>query len=248
MRYMLALYAREVRRFRKIWMDTLFTPIISTLLFLTVFGVLMGQRSIGNAQALPFIYTGLLGMTIINASFMNPGFALVLAKNHGTIVDLQLVPIPRWQIGLAYTLAAATRALVALTTVIVTSIWFVPDMTLTHPALLVVAILLTGIEFGLIGTVFGMWASSFEAVTFMTTFIMQPMIFLGGVFYPIQSLPGIWQTISQFNPLFHNINLIRYGFIGYSDVPPLFSLGVMIAATLLLFFILNQVIHRKLSG
>ena len=243
---MWALYAREVHRFRKIWPDTLLSPIISAWLFLAVFGVIMGDRQMGDMNALLFIYSGLLGMTVINGAFMNPGFALVLAKNLGTIGDLQVAPIRKWQVGMAYTLAAATRSLVALSAVLLSSIWLIPDISLTHPAALFFAIVITGVEFGLIGVVFGMLAKSFESVTVMTTFIMQPMIFLGGVFYPISALPGIWSSVSLFNPLYHNINIIRWGLTGYADTAPLISFAFVCLSVAVLTVVMSLASKAKL--
>lgn len=227
----LALYGREVMRFRKLWLDTIFSPIVSVGLYLGVFGFVAGDRLVAGMPYLVFIYVGLVSMMMINSSFSNPSFALIISKNVGTIVDLQLVPLAPWAIGLAYALAAATRAVATLCVAVLFTIWFIPLPVLAHPFLLVGAIIITGLEFGLLGVVFGMRARNFEALTFMTTFVMQPMIFLAGVFYPVSQLPGIWSKVAQFNPIHHTINILRYSATGFADASPIVSVVVVLVIT-----------------
>ncbi|MCX6781374.1 MAG: ABC transporter permease [Candidatus Magasanikbacteria bacterium] len=245
---MWALYAREVKRFQKILLDTVFSPLVSVLMYLGVFGVVAGSRTIGEGpHALPyitFVYVGLLGMMMVNSSFSNPSFALIIAKNVGNIIDLQLVPIKAWKVGIAYACAALTRGLFTLVVAILATAWFIPGLGIHSFVYLILALVLTGLEFGMLGVTFGFWAKNFEALTFMTTFIMQPMIFLAGVFFPIATLPAPWATISQFNPIHHNINLLRYAVTGYSDTNPIVSLGVVVGMSVVLFGIM-QVVTRK---
>jgi ABC-2 type transport system permease protein len=245
---MWALYAREVKRFQKIWMDTIFNPIVSIGLYLAVFGVIAGDRFVSGVPYLTFIYVGLLSMNLINASLSNPSFALIISKNLGTIVDLQIAPIAPWRVGLAYALAALTRSIITLAIGIILTIWFIPMSAITNPLLLIGAIVMTGIQFGMIGVTFGMWAKNFEALTFMTTFVMQPMIFLAGVFYPIDSLPTPWNVVSQFNPLHHNINLLRYAATGYADGNPWTSFAVVAILLVLVAIAMQYAVRRKLRA
>ena len=248
MTYMWALYAREVKRFQKLWMDTVFSPIVSTILFLSVFGVVAHGQTVGEVPYLLFIYVGLLSMNVVNSSFSNPAFALVIGKNTGTIVDLQLVPIQPWGVGIAYALAALTRAVVTISIAVLATGWFIPELSLQHPLLLLVGFALTALEFGMLGVTFGMWAKGFESLTFITTFVMQPMIFLAGVFYPIATLPAPWNIISSFNPLHHNINLIRYAGTGYSDGNPLVSLAVVVGLSGILFVAMHFSTKKKMRA
>ncbi len=227
-------------------MDTVFSPIVSMILYLAVFGVVAGGKMVGDTNYLAFIYSGLLGMIIINSSFSNPGFALIISKNLGSIIDLQLAPIKPWAIGIAYALAAMTRGVVTLILAMLLTVWFVPGFTVEHPFLLLVVLVLSGLQYGIIGVLFGMWAKNFEALTFITTFVLQPMIFLAGVFYPISQLPQPWYTVSSFNPLHHNINLFRYAFLGYSDVSPYLSLAIVIGLTVVLFLIMQYSTRRNI--
>lgn len=241
---MLALYAREVKRFQKLWMDTIFNPIVSVGLYLAVFGIITGNRMVGDVPYLAFIYVGLLSMNVINASMSNPAFALIISKNVGTIVDLQIAPIAPWRVGLAYALAAVTRSFATLCVALLLTVWFIPIHGIANPLLLIGAIIATGLQFGMLGVAFGMWAKGFEALTFLTTFVLQPMIFLAGVFYPIDTLPSPWNVISAFNPLHHNINLIRYAALGYADGSPWVS-ALVIGVLLVVLAILVQVVVRK---
>jgi ABC-2 type transport system permease protein len=246
MTHMWALYAREVHRFRKLWMDTVFSPIVSVILYLSVFGIVVGGKMVGDLSYIQFIYTGLLSMMMVNSSFSNPGFALIISKNVGTIIDLQLAPIKAWKVGMAYALAALTRGLVTLLVAILATIWFIPSLGLHNLGYLIGGLVLTGLEFGMLGVTFGMKAKNFEALTFMTTFIMQPMIFLAGVFYPIAVLPGVWAKIAVFNPIHHNINILRYGATGYSDGNPLVSLAVVVCMSALLFAAMHFVTKKSI--
>lgn len=245
---MWALYAREVKRFQKLWMDTVFNPIVSIALYLAVFGVIAGDRVIDGVPYLAFIYVGLLSMNLINASISNPAFALIISKNLGTIVDLQLAPISPWRVGLAYALAALTRGVITLAVGLALTVWFIPLGGIAYPLLLLLGIALTGIQFGIVGVAFGMWAKNFEALTFLTTFILQPMIFLAGVFYPIDSLPTPWNVISQFNPLHHNVNLLRFATTGYADGNPWVSLAVIAVLLVIATVAMQYVVKKKLRA
>ncbi len=245
---MWALYAREVKRFQKLWMDTIFNPIVSIGLYLAVFGVVAGDRVIHGVPYLAFIYIGLLSMNLINASISNPAFALIISKNLGTIIDLQLAPISPWRVGLAYALAALTRGVITLFVGVLLTAWFIPLGGIAHPFLLLLAIALTGIQFGIVGVAFGMWAKNFEALTFLTTFVLQPMIFLAGVFYPIDSLPSPWNIISQFNPLHHNVNLLRFAVTDYADGNPWRSLIIVITLLVAATVAMHYIVKKKLRA
>lgn len=244
---MWALYGREVKRFQKIWMDTVFSPIVSVVLYLAVFGIVGAERTIDGLPYVTFVYAGLLAMMVVNSSFSNPSFALIIAKNVGSIIDLQLIPIKAWRIGVAYALAAFTRGFLTLLIAAGVTVWFIPALGFFHPLYLVIALFMTGLEFGMLGVIFGFLAKNFEALTFMTTFVLQPMIFLAGVFYPISTLPRPWSTISMFNPIHHNINLFRYAITGYADVSPAISLAVILAFSATLFIIMYYVTKRSIK-
>ncbi len=245
--YMWALYAREVKRFQKLWFDTVATPIMSTILYLAIFGVVAAGRAVAGTNYTAFVYAGLLGMMMINSSFSNPTFALILSKNVGTIIDIQLAPIAPWRVGISYALAAFTRGLFTVVIAALVTIWFIPGIAILHPLAFIAALIFSGMEFGMLGVTFGLLMKNFETLTLVMTFIIQPMIMLGGVFYPVDILPYPWNLVSQFNPLHHNINLIRYGMIGYSDLTPAISFGVLFGLCVLLFIVMNHVAMKSLK-
>lgn len=245
-RGMWALYAREVHRFRQLFIDTVLSPVVSLTLYLVVFRIILNSDQLTAVDDLSFIYAGLLAMLVVNNSFSNPGFALIIAKNVGSIIDLQLVPIPHWQIGIGYALAALTRGGVTLLVAAGCTVWFVPEMTILHPLLFLATVGLVGIEFGMLGVIFGMWAKDFSSLTFMMTFILQPMVFLAGLFYPISRLPASWATISLFNPLFHHMNLFRYTLIGYTDAPLWISSLAVLFLGVCLFMIMYWSTRKKM--
>lgn len=246
MTYAFALFAREFKRFQKLWLDTVMSPIISVVLYLAVFGIVMGEQTVAGLGYLEFIYSGLLAMIVINSSFANPSFGLIISKNLGTFVDLQLAPLAPWKINLAYAGAATIRAAFTAAIALLATAWFIPGFGIANVPFFLAGIALTGLELGLLGMAFGMHARSFESMTFMSSFVMQPMIFLSGVFYPIGNLPGIWGTIAAFNPLHHNVNIVRYAMTGYSDGNHLVSLAVVMSLIALLLVITQIVTSRKI--
>ena len=245
---MWAVYAREVKRFQKLWLDTIFNPIVSVGLYLAVFGVIAGDRVIAGVPYVAFIYVGLLSMNLINASMSNPAFSIIISKNVGTIVDLQVIPVSPWRIGLAYALAALTRAILTLAAALAFTVWFFPLHSIAHPFMLVAAIVISGLEFGMVGVAFGMWAKNFEALTFLTTFLLQPMIFLGGVFYPTDTLPSPWNVVSQWNPLHHNINALRYAVTGYTDGDPWRSFAAIATFLVIATITMHVIVRNKLRS
>jgi ABC-2 type transport system permease protein len=186
-------------------------------------------------------------MMMVNSSFSNPTFALILSKNVGTIIDIQLAPIAPWRIGISYALAAFTRGMFTVVVAGLLTIWFIPGISLQHPFLFLLALAVTGIEFGMLGVTFGFLIKNFETLTLIMTFLIQPMIMLAGVFYPVSTLPAPWNYVSLFNPLHHNINLLRYSMIGYNDFSPILSLGIMCALAIVLFLIMNRISARSLK-
>lgn len=243
----LALTGREFKRFQKIWMDTVFSPIISAGLYTMVFGVALSSQLIQGYPYITFVFIGLLSMLLIQSAFSSPSFALIIGKNLGTVNDLLVVPLRPAAIGMAYTTAAAGRAIFTALIALLTVGWFIPQLTVQHPLLAVGAVLLTAVQFGLLGVVFGAFAKSFESLTFITSFVFQPLVFLGGTFFPVSQLPGIWATVAMWNPLHHNINLLRGATLGITDAPLLVSAGVVCATTVVLFGAMLWAVRTRLA-
>ncbi|MFN8671227.1 MAG: ABC transporter permease [Candidatus Sericytochromatia bacterium] len=237
------LFRREVTRFTKILVDTTVSPIVSNLLYLIIFSVAFTGRKVMGVEYVQFLASGLIPMTLINSSFSNPSFALVIAKFAGTINDLLISPLTGAQIALSYIGAAMVRALfTGLLTFIV--ILFFTHLSIHSIPLLILAALLTSAFFGTLGVVFGYFAKQFDSLTMISTFVMTPMSFLGGVFFNVALLGEPWRSISYINPMLYFIDLIRFSILGVSYIDPILSLSVAIISNIILLpfaiYLFNQ--------
>lgn len=229
-----SLFRREATRFRKIIVDTTVSPIVSNLLYLIIFNVAVSGRHVDGVEYIQFLAPGLVTMTLINSSFSNPSFALVIAKFSGTITDILIAPLSGAQIVLAYVGAAMVRALVTAAATLIVILLFT-HLSVAHLGLAILGAFLTSFFFGTLGVIFGYFAKQFDSMTMMTTFVMTPMSFLGGVFYPISSLDGVWKSISLINPMLYFIDLMRYSFIDRQFINHNTSLLIAIVTNLVLF-------------
>lgn len=228
------LFRREVTRFSKIIIDTTVSPVVSNLLYLIIFNVAVSGREVDGVKYIQFLAPGLITMTLINSAFSNPSFALIIAKFSGTISDILIAPLSGMQIVFAYVGAAIVRALVTATATFCVILLFT-HLSIYNLPLTIVSAIMTAFFFGTLGVIFGYFAKQFDKLTMMTTFIMTPMSFLGGVFYPISNLPEPWRTISLFNPMLYFIDLVRFSILGKSYVEPSYSFMVAFLANILLF-------------
>lgn len=228
------LFRREVTRFRKIIIDTTVSPVISNLLYLIIFNMAVSGREVQGISYIEFLAPGLITMTLINSSFSNPSFALIIAKFSGTISDILIAPLSGTQIVLAYVGAAIVRAVVTAFATLVVILMFT-HLSIYSIGLTIVAGLLTSFFFGTLGVIFGYFAKQFDNLTLMTTFIMTPMSFLGGVFYPVSNLTEPWRTISLFNPMLYFIDFFRFSVLGIHYIDPYISFGIAVLANIILF-------------
>lgn len=237
------LFRREVTRFTKILVDTTVSPVVSNLLYLIIFSVAFTGKKVLGVDYIQFLAPGLITLTLINSSFSNPSFALVISKFSGTISDLLISPLTGTQIASAYIGAAMVRALITATLTFI-SILFFTHLSVFNFPFLIIGALLTSCFFGALGVVFGYFAKQFDSLTMITTFVITPMSFLGGVFYPISSLPEPWKTVSLFNPMLYFIDFIRYSILGVSYTDHLISLSVCLGANMIMLplaiFLFNQ--------
>ena len=243
------LFRRECHRFFKVLVQTVLTPVISASLYLLVFGVSLGQHvDIAGVRYLAFLIPGLMMMGLMNNAFQNSSSSLVSSKFTGDIEDLAVVPLTRSQIIWAMSLASVVRGgMVALTTLIVGEVFYyfqyqellIPE----HPIWLLYFVVMAGLVFGQLGLMAAFWARTFDQLSAVSTFVILPLTYLGGVFISLNQLPGWWQTLSLVNPLFYFINGLRYSMIGVSD------LDVMPSALLAFVFCiaLHALAHRVIS-
>lgn len=219
---------RELLRIYKLWTQTVLAPIVSSFLFILVFGVSLGGR-IKVVEGFPyelFIVPGLVTMAMVQAAYNNNSSSVFQARNDRYINDVLSAPMHPWQMNLGYTIGGIVRALaigaglVALSTPLT-------GVGIARPLVLFCAVCLGLVLFSALGTVVGIYAETFDHSTFVVNIVILPLTFLGGVFYSVHQLAAPWYALSHLNPLFYLINAIRYGFLGISDAPPALCLLVV---------------------
>lgn len=221
------LFAKEVRRFLKVTVQTVLTPVVTALLYLLVFG----QALEAHVEVFPgvsysaFLIPGLMMMSIIQNAFANSSSSLIQSKMNGSLVFVLLAPISSLEFFLAFTLAAVVRGVLVGLAVYLVAVLFI-DLPLTHPWAIIVFAIISSAGLGALGLAAGIWADKFDQLAGFQNFFILPLSFLSGVFYSIYSLPGLWQTVSLYNPFFYLIDGFRYGFFGQSDAPVAISVAV----------------------
>ncbi len=217
---------KEVRRFTRIWVQTLIPPVITMTLYFVIFGQLIGSRigQMGGFDYMSFVVPGLIMMAIINNSYSNVVSSFYSAKFNKSIEELQVSPTPNWVILVGYVCGGVLRGLLVGFIVTMVSLVFT-RLQLHHAGITVLVVLLTSILFSLAGFINAVYANSFDDISIIPTFVLTPLTYLGGVFYSIDMLPAFWQSVSQLNPVLYVINAFRYGFLGASDV----NIGVALA-------------------
>jgi ABC-2 type transport system permease protein len=224
------LAAREVLRVSKLWTQTMVAPVVSSILFILVFGLSLGGRirHVGHVDYDVFIVPGLMTMGMVQAAFSNNASTIFQARFDRYVHDILSAPMHAWQMTLGFVVGGVFRALAigGLLLVLAVPLTGVP---VEHPFELVLALVLALVLFGALGLVVGIYAETWDHTTFIQNIVILPLTFVGGVFYSVSVLPSPWHELSHVNPLFYLINAVRYGFLGESDVSVWLSLGVTAA-------------------
>lgn len=213
------LYVKEVRRFFKVQLQTLWAPAITTLLFLVIFTVALGGggRSVMGVPFADFIAPGLIMMAMLQNAFANASFSLLVGKIQGTIVDYLMPPLSTGELLAALVGGAVTRALCVGGTVwLAMALWGV-DVMPRHPIAILWFGLLGSIFLALLGVITSVWAEKFDHAAAVTNFVVAPLALLSGTFYSIEALAPAFRAVSQFNPFFYVISGFRYGFLREAD-------------------------------
>ncbi len=239
---------KEVVRIMRIWTQTLLPPVITQSLYFVIFGKFVGSR-IGNIQGLDymsFIVPGLVMMAVINSSYANVVSSFFGAKFQRNVEEIMVSPTPHWVIVTGYVIGGILRGVgVGLLVYLVSCFFTKPQV---HSFIVVLTfITLTSVVFSLGGFTNALFATKFDDVAIVPTFILTPLTYLGGVFYSIHSLPEVWQKISMLNPILYMVNGFRYGFYGTSDVNVWFSALMLLVITVILACV-NLRILQKGSG
>jgi ABC-2 type transport system permease protein len=212
------LYQKEVLRFLLVWAQTLFSPLISSFLFLLVLSLAIGNER-GDVLGVPFISflaPGLISMQVIQQSFSHSSSSFMISKIQGNIVDLLYAPLSAAEVTIAISLASVTRAVIIAIISIITFMLLI-EIQITNYLTLIAFTFLSSFILGNVGIIAGLWSEKFDNMATVTNFVIIPLSFLSGTFYSIERLPGLLKTISEFNPFFYMIDGFRYSFIGQSD-------------------------------
>jgi len=226
-RGLIALSARESHRVLKLWTQTVAAPILSSFLFIVVFGLSLGSR-IKEIDGVPykvFIVPGLIVMAMIQAAYANNSASVFQARFDRYLNDVLAAPMRPWEINLALSIGGVVRALLIGAGLLACALAVV-DVPVRQPLELAVALALVLVLFSSFGVIVGVYANSWDHTAFVTNIVILPLTFLGGVFYSVDRLPQPWHDISHANPIFYLLNAVRYGFLGTSDVSVLLSLAV----------------------
>jgi ABC-2 type transport system permease protein len=230
------LWRREVSRFMKIKKQTLGAPLLETFLYISVFGAALGSRidKLHGIDYVVFVIPGLIMMAWSINAFTNNSSSILQQKFQGAIQDQLSSPASPLELLLAFSLGGFMRGLiVAVLTFVAAS--FLVDLPVDHVLVLIPSLFLVGFFFSQLGVLIGVRAEQFDDVSFAQTFVLQPLIFLGGVFYSAALLPQPFETLTHFNPIYYMINLVRYGFVGFTEVSIPLSLLALALATGALF-------------
>ena len=218
---------RETLRVSKLWTQTVLAPVISSTLFIVVFGLsLSGRiRHVDGFEYREFIVPGLIAMAMVQAAYNNNASSIFQARFDRYVHDVLSAPMHAWQMNVGFNVGGFVRALMIGVSMLVLALPLT-GVPIHDPLELVVAIVFALILFSSFGTVVGIYAKTWDHTTFVSNILILPLTFLGGVFYSVDTLPSPWRELSHFNPMFYLVQSVRYGFLGVSDVSVWLALGV----------------------
>jgi ABC-2 type transport system permease protein len=214
------LYLKEVRRFLKVFQQTVAAPVVTTLLFFAIFTLALGRTAemVDGISFAGFLAPGLVMMAMVQNAFANTSSSLVIGKIQGNIVDVMMPPLAPWELTVGFALGGVSRGiLVGCVTAGVIAL-FAP-VAIQHWGAVIYFAFAASLMLSLIGVVGGIWSEKFEHMAAVTNFVVTPLTFLSGTFYSIERLPVFWQYVAHVNPFFYMIDGFRYGFIGHADAP-----------------------------
>lgn len=211
---------KEIRRFARIWVQTIVPPSINAILYMLIFGSLIGSRisDMDGFRYIDFIVPGIIMMSVIINSYANVVSSFFSSKMQNYIEELLVSPVSNLTILVGYVVGGMARGLLVGSLVATVSLFF-SDIRPVHPFITIAVAVLTSMMFSLGGLINAVFAKSFDDISIVPNFILTPLTYLGGVFYSISLLPSFWQTASLFNPVLYMVNGFRFGILGASDIP-----------------------------
>jgi ABC-2 type transport system permease protein len=230
------LAARESLRVSRLWTQTVLAPVVASLLFVVVFGLSLGSRirHVAGFEYQVFILPGLIAMGMLTAAYANNSSSIFQARNDRYIDDILAAPMRAWQVDIGLTIGGVLRAL-AIGVVLTATAGPLLGVPIEHPVLLVFASLAAILAFASLGLIVGIHAQTWDHNAFVQNLVIQPLVFVGGVFYSVDILPSPWHELSHVNPLFYIVDAIRYGFLGTSDVAPALAIAITVVLAAAMF-------------
>lgn len=239
---------KEIRRFVRIWVQTLIPPVITVVLYFLIFGHLMGSRigTMGGVDYMSFVVPGLIMMAVINNAYANVVSSFYSAKFTKSVEELLVSPTPNYIILLGFVMGGVVRGL-AVGAIVTCVALFFTHVHIHNLALTVLVVAITAFIFALAGLINAIYANSFDDISIIPTFVLTPLTYLGGVFFSIKVLPGFWENVAYVNPIVYLVSTFRYGILGGSaDVNVAFSvLGMLVFMAVLFFGCLYLLEHGK---
>ena len=239
------IFRKEVVRFTRIWVQSLLPPVVTMFLYFIIFGKFIGSQisDISGYSYMEFIVPGLVMMSVITNSYSNVVSSFFSTKFQHSVEELLVSPTPNYVIILGYVCGGMARGILVGILVTITSLIFVP-LKLHNIGFVILYISLTSILFSLAGLMNAIFAKKFDDITIIPTFVLTPLIYLGGVFYSISLLPSFWQEVSKLNPILYMVNGFRFGFLGMTDVNVFFGLTISIIFIFILFFAILYLLKK----
>ena len=239
---------REYGRILRIWGQTLVPPAVTAALYFVIFGSLIGRRigQMGGVDYMQFIAPGLIMMAVISNSYGNVVSSFFGAKFGKHIEELLVAPLPNWLIVLGYVAGGVMRGVLVGAVVTVVTLFFT-HVPVEHPILIIGSVVLTSAVFSLGGLFNAIFAKNFDQISWFPTFVLTPLIYLGGVFYSVSLLPPWAERLSYVNPILYMVNAFRHGFLGTSDVDPGFAFVIMGAFTVAMFTVVVVLMNRGIG-
>ncbi len=239
------LVQKEVRRFMRIWPQTLLPPAITMSLYFVIFGNLVGSRigEMGGFSYMQFIVPGLIMMAIITNSYSNVSSSFFSAKFQKSIEELVMSPVPLHLILWGYVIGGVCRGVLVGLIVTLMSLFFT-DLAIHNIFITIYTVIVTSLLFSLGGLINAVYAKSFDDISIIPTFVLTPLTYLGGVFYAISALSPFWQNLSLINPIVYMVNAFRYGILGHSYVNVTLSLIFVTVCCGILYAIAYYLLSR----
>lgn len=236
---------KEILRFMRIWSQTLFPPAITMSLYFIIFGKFIGSQiqHIHGYAYIQYIVPGLVMMSVMTNAYANTASSFFLTKFNKSIEEMLVSPMSDFIMLLGFMMGGTIRGILVGFIVILISLLFT-NVPVSHPVIVMTMAVLAAMVFSLGGLINGIYAKRFDDISFIPTFVLTPLTYLGGVFYSIKQLPPIWRSVSMFNPILNMVDTFRYGLLGISDLNIYFGFSLVSVLFIVMFFWAWALLHK----